>query len=313
MNAPITLGPTLETERLILRPPVASDFEPFSQMMTDAQTAHFIGGSQTRFAAWRSFSGMTGNWVLLGFGMFSVIERASGQWIGRIGPIHPPEWPGTEVGWGLVRAAWGKGYATEAAARAIDWVFDELGWSEVIHCIDPANANSIGVARKLGSTHLRSARLPAPIEDAVDIYGQSREAWRTRRRAAEVRPSTFKITAIDHVQVTVPPETEASAKRFYGEVLGLHEIAKPADLRARGGAWYRLGNGQLHLAIDQGASGSASRRHVCLAVDNLAAARDAMIAAGLDVIDEPIQADGLARFFLRDPAGNRVEIGQRTR
>ncbi|MFZ1990386.1 MAG: VOC family protein [Alphaproteobacteria bacterium] len=113
------------------------------------------------------------------------------------------------------------------------------------------------------------------------------------------------------MQVTVPPELEREAKRFYGEVLGLREIEKPQELKARGGAWYQLGNAQLHLAIDPGANGAGSRRHICLAVNDLEAARAAQKARGLDVIDEPIQADGLARFFLRDPAGNRVEIGQR--
>jgi catechol 2,3-dioxygenase-like lactoylglutathione lyase family enzyme len=121
----------------------------------------------------------------------------------------------------------------------------------------------------------------------------------------------FKITAIDHVQITVPPELERDAKHFYRELLGLREIDKPAELKARGGAWYQLGNAQLHLAIDPGACGIGSRRHLCLAIDDLDAARAAMIGAGLEVIDEPIQADGLARFFLRDPAGNRVEIGKR--
>ncbi|HXZ67195.1 MAG TPA: VOC family protein, partial [Alphaproteobacteria bacterium] len=94
-------------------------------------------------------------------------------------------------------------------------------------------------------------------------------------------------------------------------VLGLREIKKPQELKARGGAWYQLGNAQLHLALDIGANGAGSRRHVCLAVNDLDAARAALRAHGLEITDEPIQADGLARFFLRDPAGNRVEIGQR--
>ena len=123
----------------------------------------------------------------------------------------------------------------------------------------------------------------------------------------------FAITTLDHVQITVPPELEDASKRFYREMLGLREIDKPEKLRPRGGAWYQLGNAQLHLAIDPGASGAGSRRHVCLAVDDLKAARAALKAQGLDIIDEPVQADGLARFFVRDPAGNRVEIGQRTK
>jgi catechol 2,3-dioxygenase-like lactoylglutathione lyase family enzyme len=122
---------------------------------------------------------------------------------------------------------------------------------------------------------------------------------------------SINITALDHVQITVPPELEAEAKRFYGKVPGLTEIEKPAKLKARGGEWHALGTVQLHLAVDPGASGIASRRHVCLRVDDLAAARAALAEQGLAIIDEPITADGLTRFFVRDPAGNRIEIGER--
>ena len=78
----------------------------------------------------------------------------------------------------------GRGYATEGAAATIDWAFDNLGWTEVIHCIDPDNAASQGVARRLGSTVLSRGRLPKPYDDIeVDIWGQSREAWRARQAA----------------------------------------------------------------------------------------------------------------------------------
>lgn len=124
---------------------------------------------------------MTGAWTVAGFSMFSVIERASGRWVGRLGPWRPLGWPGTEVGWGVVRDFWGRGYATEGAAAAIDWAFDELGWSEVIHCIDAGNFNSQAVARRLGSQVLRQAVLPAPLSAAVEVWGQSREQWQARR------------------------------------------------------------------------------------------------------------------------------------
>ena len=91
-------------------------------------------------------------------------------------------WPGYEVGWGLAAEAQGKGYATEGAAASMDWAFDHLGWDEIIHCIEPANAPSIAVAKRLGSTMLRDAVLPAPINVSVQCWGQSREAWRARRR-----------------------------------------------------------------------------------------------------------------------------------
>jgi RimJ/RimL family protein N-acetyltransferase len=109
----MSIGPTLNTQRLILRPPSQGDFPEFAAMMNDAEHVRFIGGQQTRSAAWRMWATLAGSWSLLGFGMFSVIERETGHWLGRVGPWMPDGWPGTEVGWGLVRASIGKGYAAE--------------------------------------------------------------------------------------------------------------------------------------------------------------------------------------------------------
>ena len=174
--------PPLETERLILRVPLAEDYEPWVAFLADAEAQRFLGGAQTREMAWRQICTMCGAWTVRGFSMFSVIEKATGRWIGRLGPWQPEGWPGTEVGWGLVRDAWGKGYATEGAAAAIDWAFATFGWSEVIHTIEAANTPSSAVAKRLGSQILRQAVLPPPLNLPVDCWGQSREAWLARRR-----------------------------------------------------------------------------------------------------------------------------------
>lgn len=181
----MSIGPTIETPRLLMRPPEQRDFDAWAAFLADEESARFVGGVQPRPAAWRFMAGAVGHWVLNGFGLFSVIEKESGRWIGRVGPVQPEGWPGTEVGWGLARDFWGKGYAGESAAAAIDWAFDALGWSEVIHCIDPANEPSFAVARRLGSRLLRRGRLPPPFEAMeVEIWGQSREEWRARRASA---------------------------------------------------------------------------------------------------------------------------------
>lgn len=178
-----TLGTTIETQRLILRPPQAEDFEPWAAFMADPETAQFVGGVQDKAMAWRTMCVMTGAWTLNGYSMFSVIEKATGRWVGRLGPWRPYGWPGTEVGWGIARDAWGRGYATEGAAAAIDWAFDNFDWHEVIHTIDPANFASQAVARRLGSEILRQGEMPPPIGGVLDVWGQSREQWRARRRA----------------------------------------------------------------------------------------------------------------------------------
>lgn len=175
------IGPTLETERLILRPPTREDFEPWCAFMADEEAARHIGGLQSPPVAWRGLCTVTGAWTIEGFSMFSVIEKSSGRWIGRLGPWKPEGWPGTEVGWGIVRDAWGKGYATEGATAAIDWAFDNLDWHEVVHTIDPANSNSQKVAQRLGSRILRRAMMPEPFDQELDVWGQSRAEWRARR------------------------------------------------------------------------------------------------------------------------------------
>jgi RimJ/RimL family protein N-acetyltransferase len=152
--------------------------------MADAEGSRFIGGPQARSQAWRGFMTIAGAWAMAGYSMFSVIEKSTGAWVGRIGPWVPAGWPGTEVGWSLIRPAWGKGYAVEAATAAIDWAFGHLGWDEVIHCIDPENTPSQKVAERLGSTNRGRCMMPAPYEDmVVEAWGQSREAWRARRAA----------------------------------------------------------------------------------------------------------------------------------
>ena len=172
----------IETERLILRQPRFEDFEPWAEMMGDEETARYIGGVQPPAVAWRGLMTMAGAWALTGVSMFSVVEKASGRWIGRLGPWQPHGWPGTEVGWGLTRETWGKGYATEGASAAMDYAFEVLGWDEVIHMIDPRNVPSRRVAERLGSRLLRMDRCPPPF-DAVEaeVWGQSREDRRARK------------------------------------------------------------------------------------------------------------------------------------
>jgi RimJ/RimL family protein N-acetyltransferase len=119
--------------------------------------------------------------------MFSILEKVTGRWVGRAGPWFPEGWPGHEVGWGVAPHARRQGYAREAATAAIDWAFDELGWTEVIHCIDPLNLPSIAVARALGSSIVRrGVSAPAPIVATWDLYGQTRDHWRAQRAGSRI-------------------------------------------------------------------------------------------------------------------------------
>jgi RimJ/RimL family protein N-acetyltransferase len=174
-------APRIDTPRLVLRPIGLEDFDAYAAFMADADAARFIGGMQPRSMAWRSFMTLAGAWCLEGCSMFSVLEKSTGRWVGRVGPWQPDGWPGTEVGWGISREYWGRGYATEAATAAIEWAFTTLGWDDVIHVIDPANSASQVVARRVGARNRGPGRLPPPYDTTnVEIWGQTRGEWRAR-------------------------------------------------------------------------------------------------------------------------------------
>lgn len=174
----------LDTPRLILHPPRVEDLDPWATMMLDEPAARHIGGVMPRSLCWRQLMTMIGAWHAQGFAMFSVIEKESGRWVGRLGPWQPDGWPGTEIGWAIARDRWGLGYAGEGAVATMDWAFDTLGWTDVIHSIAPANHASQRVAAKLGSRNRGPGKLPAPFEGSpVDLWGQTREEWRARRGA----------------------------------------------------------------------------------------------------------------------------------
>ena len=173
---------TLETARLLLRPTALDDLDRWAELMGHDEAARFIGGVQPKPTVWRGVMAMAGAWALTGVAMFSVIEKSTGRWLGRIGPWAPEGWPGTEVGWTLHRDAQGKGYAIEAATAAMDYAVDVLGWDDIIHSIDPANAPSQHVAIKLGSTLRGAGRLPPPHHEApCELWGQTAAQWRARR------------------------------------------------------------------------------------------------------------------------------------
>jgi len=167
-------GPALlETRRLHLRPPAAADFEPWAAMLADPEVARFIGGAQNRYGAWRNLAMMIGAWELSGFGMFSVLEKASGRWIGRVGPWQPEGWPGPEIGWALRRDAWGHGYATEAARATMAWARAALGWRRAIHLVHPDTHASRVVAERLGSRPLAGYDTSLIASDVpLVVYGQ---------------------------------------------------------------------------------------------------------------------------------------------
>jgi catechol 2,3-dioxygenase-like lactoylglutathione lyase family enzyme len=116
------------------------------------------------------------------------------------------------------------------------------------------------------------------------------------------------VTALHHVNVTVPTELEGAAKDFYASTLGLKQIPKPATSR-QSGAWYQIGETQIHLSIEDEVQ-QLSSRHVCLSVSDLAEAEKKFREAGVEIIPDPRPNPNSPRFYVRDPGGNQLEIVQ---
>ena len=116
-----------------------------------------------------------------------------------------------------------------------------------------------------------------------------------------------EIVGIDHVQLLMPTGGEPAARRFYGELLGLREVARPDELAPRGGCWFvGVAGTAIHLAVDQRFI-AAQKSHPGLIVVNLDAARRALIAGEARVADDD---SGLPvrRCYTEDPFGNRIEL-----
>jgi RimJ/RimL family protein N-acetyltransferase len=145
--------PKLSTPRLLLRALVAEDFEAYAAMMADPSVTRHLGDGRplTRTAAWFQMAMFAGHWVLHGFGLWAVEERATGRFIGRIGCHEPEGFPVFELAYTLAPEAWGKGYAREGADAALRYAREVLGRTAIASIIRPANAASIRVAQSLGA------------------------------------------------------------------------------------------------------------------------------------------------------------------
>jgi uncharacterized protein YndB with AHSA1/START domain len=122
-----------------------------------------------------------------------------------------------------------------------------------------------------------------------------------------VPPAPF--LGIDHVQLAAPPGSEPAARRFFGELLGLRELPKPADMAARGGLWFECGSQQVHVGIEQDFR-AAKKAHPALRLVDVASldALKARLNAGGVATKDNAEIEDAARFFADDPWGNRLEL-----
>jgi RimJ/RimL family protein N-acetyltransferase len=168
-DAPDPGAKTLETERLVLRPPVPEDAEPLAPMYADPEVMRYLGDGRTLTGeeTERSVKRMIEGWKADGFGLFTTVRKEDDVVIGRVGLIlwDPETWQTTranaegpkelEVGYTIGRPYWGNGFGTEAAGAARDFALEELGARRLIALIIHGNEGSENVARKLGFEYER--------------------------------------------------------------------------------------------------------------------------------------------------------------
>jgi catechol 2,3-dioxygenase-like lactoylglutathione lyase family enzyme len=114
------------------------------------------------------------------------------------------------------------------------------------------------------------------------------------------------ILAIDHVQLAMPAGGEEEARRFYAGLLGIPEVAKPAELARRGGVWFERGPVKIHLGIEPEFR-PARKAHPALVVEDLRALIAQLRAAGVSVVEAEM-LNGQQRVHVGDPFGNRIEL-----
>jgi catechol 2,3-dioxygenase-like lactoylglutathione lyase family enzyme len=116
----------------------------------------------------------------------------------------------------------------------------------------------------------------------------------------------MSIVGVHHVLLAMPPQGEDEARRFYGGLLGMPELAKPPALAARGGAWFRAGAAELHLGVEDGFR-PPGKAHPALLVSDLDQVCARLQAAGVEASPD-VLLPGFRRAYVRDPFGNRLEL-----
>jgi ribosomal-protein-alanine N-acetyltransferase len=159
--------PVIETARLRLRAPQASDLPAYSAFR-GSERARVLGGPWSEAEAFDQMCALIGHWQLRGFGRWMVADKATDAPLGVVGIMHPPDWPEPEIGWSVFADAEGRGVAFEAALATRDYAYRVLGWQRVVSLIVPGNTRSERLAERLGCR--RDANFPHPDFGSLTIW-----------------------------------------------------------------------------------------------------------------------------------------------
>jgi RimJ/RimL family protein N-acetyltransferase len=176
-------APTLTTDRLTLEPYAEHHLDAMAEMFGDAEvTAFTYLGRQDRAGTAKVLADYRGFHLANGYGMFAILDRMSGDYLGEAGLFVPPTVASADLlalRYALARPAWGKGIATEASAAVIDDAFGRLDRPAMMAGVVPENAPSIKVMDRLGFSRERAVTVGTHV---YDIFTLTREAWRARPR-----------------------------------------------------------------------------------------------------------------------------------
>lgn len=153
--------PTLETERLVLRPMRIDDWPDYRDLMM-SERARFMGGPHTQETAWGMFCHDVAQWPLMDHGALMIEDNSSGACLGQVGINHGPLFPEHELGWLVYEAAEGRGYAFEAASAFRDWARDVRRLPSLVSYMDADNRRSASLAERLGAALDPRAPRPDP-------------------------------------------------------------------------------------------------------------------------------------------------------
>jgi RimJ/RimL family protein N-acetyltransferase len=157
-------APRVETERLVLRPWRKDDFRPYHAILSHPEVhKHFGPNPMSAEEAWRRLTSFVGGWHFLGFGMWAVEEKATGELVGIVGlfnawrDLEPEFGEEPEMGWIMAAETHGKGLASEACRAVVEWAESNLPPTPMWAIIAPANEPSLKLADKLGFERVAEA------------------------------------------------------------------------------------------------------------------------------------------------------------
>jgi RimJ/RimL family protein N-acetyltransferase/catechol 2,3-dioxygenase-like lactoylglutathione lyase family enzyme len=287
---PFELQPTLVGSLLELRPLRPEDWEALYAVASDPLIwEQHPDNERYKEAVFRDFF----RGALESGGALVAIDRRDGRIVGSSRYAEYDEARSEiEIGWTfLARSYWGGRYNGEMKRLMLDHAFRFV--DSVVFVIGPKNVRSQRAIEKIGGV-LAGTNLARGRENLV---------YRI------VRPLPARIVSIEHVQLAMPRGEEDKARGFYSGLLGLPEVAKPAELAKRGGVWFERGAVKVHLGVEAEFR-AAKKAHPAFLVHDLEGLVQRLREAGVEVVDDGL-LPGYGRVYVADPFGNRLELMER--